>query len=158
MPSLKKPTRMGVEQTPNPKGDHKDGNSSSCFLFSQGNSTRKLLKASSTGTMSSSDDFEERDSLQTSENGEQHRLTRWKTVLSHLPTNSFSCSNAVPAENGTSQQQFRHALLSSAAQTHRLRKLRGPTKCRECDTFMVNGFECEEVRAVITRTSCGTVG
>ncbi|XP_048786046.1 GEM-interacting protein [Lagopus muta] len=82
---------------------------------SPGNSTRKLLKASSTGTMSSSDDFEERDSLQTSEN-----------------------------ENGTSQQQFRNALLSSAAQTHRLRKLRGPTKCRECDTFMVNGFECEE--------------
>ncbi|XP_015705945.1 GEM-interacting protein isoform X2 [Coturnix japonica] len=82
---------------------------------SPGNSTRKLLKASSTGTMSSSDDFEERDSLQTSEN-----------------------------ENGASQQQFRNALLSSAAQTHRLRKLRGPTKCRECDTFMVNGFECEE--------------
>ncbi|NXJ16503.1 GMIP protein, partial [Odontophorus gujanensis] len=82
---------------------------------SPGNSTRKLLKASSTGTMSSSDDFEERDSLQTLEN-----------------------------ENGTSQQQFRNALLSSAAQTHRLRKLRGPTKCRECDTFMVNGFECEE--------------
>ncbi|OXB69824.1 UNVERIFIED_CONTAM: hypothetical protein H355_000141 [Colinus virginianus] len=82
---------------------------------SPGNSSRKLLKASSTGTMSSSDDFEERDSLQTLEN-----------------------------ENGTSQQQFRNALLSSAAQTHRLRKLRGPTKCRECDAFMVNGFECEE--------------
>ncbi|KFV75159.1 GEM-interacting protein, partial [Struthio camelus australis] len=85
---------------------------------SPGNSSRKLLKAPSTGTMSSSDDFEERDSLQTFEN-----------------------------ENGTSQQQFKNILLSSAAQTHRLRKLRGPSKCRECDTFMVNGFECEEVRA-----------
>ncbi|XP_021238408.1 GEM-interacting protein isoform X2 [Numida meleagris] len=82
---------------------------------SPGNSTRKLLKASSTGTVSSSDDFEERDSLQTSEN-----------------------------ENGTSQQQFRSAVLSSAAQTHRFRRLRGPTKCRECDNFMVNSFECEE--------------
>uniref|UniRef100_A0A8D0FIN4 GEM interacting protein n=1 Tax=Strix occidentalis caurina TaxID=311401 RepID=A0A8D0FIN4_STROC len=82
---------------------------------SPGNSNRKLLKASSTGTMSSSDDFEERDSLQTFEN-----------------------------ENGTSQQQFKNILLSSAAQTHRLRKLRGPSKCRECDTFMVSGFECEE--------------
>ncbi|XP_063174980.1 GEM-interacting protein isoform X1 [Chroicocephalus ridibundus] len=82
---------------------------------SPGNSTRKLLKAPSTGTMSSSDDFEERDSLQTFEN-----------------------------ENGTSQQQFKNILLSSAAQTHRLRKLRGPSKCRECDTFMVSGFECEE--------------
>nr|XP_047910884.1 GEM-interacting protein isoform X1 [Anser cygnoides] len=82
---------------------------------SPGNSNRKLLKAPSTGTMSSSDDFEERDSLQTFEN-----------------------------ENGSSQQQFRNILLSSAAQTHRLRKLRGPSKCRDCDTFMVNGFECEE--------------
>ncbi|KFZ59196.1 GEM-interacting protein, partial [Antrostomus carolinensis] len=84
---------------------------------SPGNSNRKLLKAPSTGTMSSSDDFEERDSLQAFEN-----------------------------ENGTSQQQFKNILLSSAAQTHRLRKLRGPSKCRECDTFMVSGFECEEVR------------
>ncbi|XP_075594218.1 GEM-interacting protein isoform X2 [Balearica regulorum gibbericeps] len=83
---------------------------------SPGNSDRKLLKAPSTGTVSSSDDFEERDSLQTFEN-----------------------------ENGTSQQQFKNILLSSASQTHRLRKLRGPSKCRECDTFMVSGFECEEV-------------
>ncbi|NWS63457.1 GMIP protein, partial [Chunga burmeisteri] len=82
---------------------------------SPGNSNRKLLKAPSTSTMSSSDDFEERDSLQTFEN-----------------------------ENGTSQQQFKNVLLSGAAQTHRLRKLRGPSKCRECDTFMVSGFECEE--------------
>lgn len=35
--------------------------------------------------------------------------------------------------------------LSLAAQTHRLRRLRGPAKCRECDAFMVNGIECEEV-------------
>ncbi|XP_069915173.1 GEM-interacting protein isoform X2 [Oryctolagus cuniculus] len=34
--------------------------------------------------------------------------------------------------------------LSLAAQTHRLRRLRGPAKCRECDAFMVNGIECEE--------------
>ncbi|XP_064899944.1 GEM-interacting protein [Columba livia] len=82
---------------------------------SPGNSNRRLLKAPSTGTVSSSDDFEERDSLQTLE-----------------------------SENGTSQQQFKNVLLSGAAQTHRLRKLRGPSKCRECDTFMVSGFECEE--------------
>ncbi|XP_053907900.1 GEM-interacting protein isoform X2 [Cuculus canorus] len=82
---------------------------------SPGHSDRKLLKAPSTGTMSSSDDFEERDSLQTFE-----------------------------TENSTSQQHFKNILLSSAAQTHRLWKLRGPSKCRECDTFMVSGFECEE--------------
>ncbi|NWS77277.1 GMIP protein, partial [Crotophaga sulcirostris] len=82
---------------------------------SPGDPDRKLLKAPSTSTMSSSDDFEERDSLQTFEN-----------------------------ENGTSQQHLKNIFLSSAAQTHRLRKLRGPSKCRECDTFMVSGFECEE--------------
>ncbi|NWH81378.1 GMIP protein, partial [Piaya cayana] len=82
---------------------------------SPGDSDRKLSKAPSTGTVSSSDDFEERDSLQASE-----------------------------SENGASQQHLRNIVLSSAAQTHRLRKLRGPSKCRECDTFMVSGFECEE--------------
>ncbi|NXI53276.1 GMIP protein, partial [Chloroceryle aenea] len=82
---------------------------------SPGNSNRKLSKAPSTGTVSSWDDSEERDSLQTLE-----------------------------SDNGASQQQFKNLLLSSAAQSHRLRKLRGPSKCRECDTFMVSGFECEE--------------
>ncbi|NXD71978.1 GMIP protein, partial [Eolophus roseicapillus] len=82
---------------------------------SPGNSTRKLLKAPSTSTVSSSDDFEDRDSLQ-----------------------------ALETDNGTSQQQVRSIPLSSAAQTHRLRKLRGPSKCRDCDNFMVSGFECEE--------------
>uniref|UniRef100_K7GA33 GEM interacting protein n=1 Tax=Pelodiscus sinensis TaxID=13735 RepID=K7GA33_PELSI len=79
---------------------------------SPGHQSRKLLKASSTGTMSSSDDFEERDSSQTYEN-------------------VTAC-------------QFKNISLSSAAQTHRLRKLRGPSKCRECETFMVSGTECEE--------------
>uniref|UniRef100_F7AS53 GEM interacting protein n=1 Tax=Ornithorhynchus anatinus TaxID=9258 RepID=F7AS53_ORNAN len=39
---------------------------------------------------------------------------------------------------------FKKLPLSSAAQTHRLRRLRGPAKCKECDTFMVSGAECEE--------------
>uniref|UniRef100_A0A8C0J936 GEM interacting protein n=1 Tax=Chelonoidis abingdonii TaxID=106734 RepID=A0A8C0J936_CHEAB len=98
------------------------GQSTSCILYnvkpsflSPGHQSRKLLKASSTGAMSSSDDFEERDSYQTYEN-----------------------------ENGSSQCQFKNISLSSAAQTHRLRKLRGPSKCRECETFMVSGTECEE--------------
>ncbi|NWS44872.1 GMIP protein, partial [Probosciger aterrimus] len=82
---------------------------------SPGNSSRKLLKAPSTSTVSSSDDFEDRDSLQ-----------------------------ALESENGPCQQQARSIPLSSAAQTHRLRKLRGPSKCRDCDNFMVSGFECEE--------------
>ncbi|XP_074059413.1 GEM-interacting protein isoform X2 [Macrotis lagotis] len=47
------------------------------------------------------------------------------------------------ADNETSCP-FKKWTLSSAAQTHRFRKLRGPAKCRECETFMVSGIECEE--------------
>ncbi|NXI42846.1 GMIP protein, partial [Galbula dea] len=82
---------------------------------SPGTTSRRLWKAPSSGTVSSSEEFEERESLQ-----------------------------AFDHENGTSQQQMKNILLSSAAQSHRLRKLRGPSKCRECDNFMVSGFECEE--------------
>uniref|UniRef100_A0A8C0XYT9 GEM-interacting protein n=1 Tax=Castor canadensis TaxID=51338 RepID=A0A8C0XYT9_CASCN len=46
-------------------------------------------------------------------------------------------------ENGLGSP-FRKWTLSTAAQTHRLRRLRGPAKCRECETFMVSGTECEE--------------
>ena len=42
---------------------------------------------------------------------------------------------------------FRNVGLSKAAQTHRLRKLRTPSKCRECDSYVYfQGAECEEVR------------
>ncbi|KAI6055103.1 GMIP [Marmota monax] len=46
-------------------------------------------------------------------------------------------------ENGLGSP-FRKWTLSTAAQTHRLRRLRGPAKCRECEAFMVSGTECEE--------------
>ncbi|XP_066412021.1 rho GTPase-activating protein 29 isoform X5 [Molothrus aeneus] len=40
---------------------------------------------------------------------------------------------------------FRNANMSKAAQTHKLRKLRAPSKCRECDGLVVfHGAECEE--------------
>uniref|UniRef100_A0A3B4ARM8 Rho GTPase-activating protein 29 n=1 Tax=Periophthalmus magnuspinnatus TaxID=409849 RepID=A0A3B4ARM8_9GOBI len=40
---------------------------------------------------------------------------------------------------------FRNAQMSKASQTHRLRKLRAPSKCRECDGLVVfHGAECEE--------------
>uniref|UniRef100_A0A0K8RU02 KIAA0223 n=1 Tax=Crotalus horridus TaxID=35024 RepID=A0A0K8RU02_CROHD len=40
---------------------------------------------------------------------------------------------------------FRHISLSRAAQTHRLRKLRTPSKCRECNSYVYfQGAECEE--------------
>lgn len=43
---------------------------------------------------------------------------------------------------------FRNVGLSKAARTHRLRKLRTPAKCRECNSYVYfQGAECEEVRA-----------
>ncbi|XP_061456538.1 rho GTPase-activating protein 45 isoform X2 [Rhineura floridana] len=40
---------------------------------------------------------------------------------------------------------FRNIGLSKAAQTHRLRKLRTPSKCRECNSYVYfQGAECEE--------------
>ena len=47
---------------------------------------------------------------------------------------------------------FRNIGLSKAAQTHRLRKLRTPAKCRECDSYVYfQGGECEEVSIYIIR-------
>uniref|UniRef100_A0A670XUY6 Rho GTPase activating protein 45 n=1 Tax=Pseudonaja textilis TaxID=8673 RepID=A0A670XUY6_PSETE len=40
---------------------------------------------------------------------------------------------------------FRHISMSRAAQTHRLRKLRTPSKCRECNSYVYfQGAECDE--------------
>ncbi|XP_062975368.1 GEM-interacting protein [Elgaria multicarinata webbii] len=58
------------------------------------------------------------------------------------PTSSPDLNDA--SENGLSHGQFKNLILSNAAQTHRLRKQRVPSKCRECENFMVNGIECEE--------------
>lgn len=50
-------------------------------------------------------------------------------------------------ETASSPGPFRNAQMSKAAQTHKLRKLRAPSKCRECDSLVVfHGAECEEVQ------------
>uniref|UniRef100_A0A8C4NUE3 Rho GTPase-activating protein 29 n=1 Tax=Dicentrarchus labrax TaxID=13489 RepID=A0A8C4NUE3_DICLA len=50
-----------------------------------------------------------------------------------------------PSDNGGSPGPFRNTQMSKAAQTHKLRKLRAPSKCRECDGLVVfHGAECEE--------------
>lgn len=52
-------------------------------------------------------------------------------------------------ETASSPGPFRNAQMSKAAQTHKLRKLRAPSKCRECDGLVVfHGAECEEVTLV----------
>lgn len=57
--------------------------------------------------------------------------------------------NEIVMETSSSPGPFRNTQMSKAAQTHRLRKLRAPSKCRECDGLVVfHGAECEEVTAV----------
>ena len=105
-----------------------------------GAATRRLVKVSSIST-ESSDDFEERDpgkadlGGQVSLQGQEGGPDSPDSLLADLGD---------WMENGLGSP-FRKWTLSTAAQTHRLRRLRGPAKCRECEAFMVSGTECEEV-------------
>lgn len=58
----------------------------------------------------------------------------------------YSDINGMDPDVVVSTRPFRNLGLSKAAQTHRLRKLRTPAKCRECDSYVYfQGAECEEV-------------
>uniref|UniRef100_A0A8C5RY04 Rho GTPase-activating protein 29 n=1 Tax=Laticauda laticaudata TaxID=8630 RepID=A0A8C5RY04_LATLA len=83
---------------------------------------KRLLRTPSIGTMSSADDLDEREAP------------------------SPDCGlNDLAVEIASTPGPFRNTLLSKAAQTHKLRKLRSPSKCRECDSLVVfHGAECEE--------------
>ncbi|XP_073704661.1 rho GTPase-activating protein 29 isoform X2 [Garra rufa] len=90
---------------------------------SPGDFKRRLPRTPSTGTMSSADDLDEREPPSPSDNGLAEMMM----------------------ETASSPGPFRNALMSKAAQTHKLRKLRAPSKCRECDSLVVfHGAECEE--------------
>ncbi|XP_055086016.1 rho GTPase-activating protein 29 isoform X2 [Periophthalmus magnuspinnatus] len=90
---------------------------------SPGDFKRRLPRTPSTGTMSSADDLDEREPPSPSDNG----------------------LSDVLMETASSPGPFRNAQMSKASQTHRLRKLRAPSKCRECDGLVVfHGAECEE--------------
>uniref|UniRef100_A0A8D0GA48 Rho GTPase-activating protein 29 n=1 Tax=Sphenodon punctatus TaxID=8508 RepID=A0A8D0GA48_SPHPU len=84
---------------------------------------KRLPRTPSTGTMSSADDLDERE-----------------------PPSPSDCGlNDLTSEIASSPGPFRNTLMSKAAQTHKLRKLRAPSKCRECDSLVVfHGAECEE--------------
>ncbi|KFQ31109.1 Rho GTPase-activating protein 29, partial [Merops nubicus] len=90
---------------------------------SPGDFKRRLPRTPSTGTMSSADDLDERE-----------------------PPSPSDCGlNDLTSETANSPGPFRNANMSKAAQTHKLRKLRAPSKCRECDSLVVfQGAECEE--------------
>ncbi|KAG8441286.1 hypothetical protein GDO86_006860 [Hymenochirus boettgeri] len=86
------------------------------------NSLRRVLKASSIGT-TSSDDLDERDSF----NAEDADST------------DANSENGLPLHGAE-----RLGAMSLAAKSHRLRRTRVLSKCRECENFMVSGVECEE--------------
>lgn len=63
--------------------------------------------------------------------------------MSLLTSGPAELVTSIPSSPGP----FRNAQMSKAAQTHKLRKLRAPSKCRECDSLVVfHGAECEEVK------------
>ncbi|NWI93827.1 HMHA1 protein, partial [Pitta sordida] len=90
---------------------------------SSGEFSHKLQRLSSNGTMSSSEELEEKDET----------------------TPHFEQSiNGITPELAAPTGPFRNVGLSKAAQTHRLRKLRAPSKCRECNSYVYfQGAECE---------------
>lgn len=85
----------------------------------------KIPRTSSTCTVSSNEDADEKDG----------------NVASFESQNI----NGMDPDVVVSTRPFRNIGLSKAAQTHRLRKLRTPSKCRECDSYVYfQGAECEE--------------
>ncbi|NWH53514.1 HMHA1 protein, partial [Fregata magnificens] len=89
-----------------------------------GEFSHKLQRLSSNGTMSSSEELEEKD-----ENASPFEQS----------------INGITPEMTAPTGPFRNVGLSKAAQTHRLRKLRTPSKCRECNSYVYfQGAECEE--------------
>uniref|UniRef100_A0A672I9L2 Rho GTPase activating protein 45b n=1 Tax=Salarias fasciatus TaxID=181472 RepID=A0A672I9L2_SALFA len=84
----------------------------------------KMARTSSTGTISSIEDADEKEGTVTS-----------------FETQNINGMDA----DAASARPFRNIGLSKAALTHRLRKLRTPAKCRECDSYVYfQGAECEE--------------
>uniref|UniRef100_A0A8C9IP79 Rho GTPase activating protein 45 n=1 Tax=Piliocolobus tephrosceles TaxID=591936 RepID=A0A8C9IP79_9PRIM len=90
---------------------------------------KKFERTSSSGTMSSTEELVDPDGGAGPSAFEQADLNG---MTPELPV-------AVPSG------PFRHEGLSKAARTHRLRKLRTPAKCRECNSYVYfQGAECEE--------------
>ncbi|XP_069784303.1 rho GTPase-activating protein 45-like isoform X2 [Narcine bancroftii] len=95
------------------------GNSLDSPSSTSGDFARKLPRIPSSGTISTAEDVEDKDSN----------------------TNFEQSINGMAVSAGP----FKNVGLSKAAQTHRLRKLRTPSKCRECDSYVYfQGAECEE--------------
>lgn len=74
-----------------------------------------------------------------------HSSSDWRLRIAWLRVIFSSDINGMDPDV-VSNRPFRNIGMSKAALTHRLRKLRTPAKCRECDSYVYfQGAECEEV-------------
>uniref|UniRef100_A0A2K6ETI3 Rho GTPase-activating protein 29 n=1 Tax=Propithecus coquereli TaxID=379532 RepID=A0A2K6ETI3_PROCO len=121
-PSFIRSWTFGMFSDSESTGGSSESRSLDSESISPGDFHRKLPRTPSSGTMSSADDLDEREPPSPSEAG--------------------------PNSLGT----FKKTLMSKAALTHKFRKLRSPTKCRDCDGIVVfQGVECEECLLVCHR-------
>ncbi|KAG8511037.1 Rho GTPase-activating protein 29 [Galemys pyrenaicus] len=121
-PSFIRSWTFGMFSDSESTGGSSESRSLDSESISPGDFHRKLPRTPSSGTMSSADDLDEREPPSPSETG--------------------------PNSLGT----FKKTLMSKAALTHKFRKLRSPTKCRDCDGIVVfQGVECEECLLVCHR-------
>ncbi|XP_008831886.1 rho GTPase-activating protein 29 isoform X1 [Nannospalax galili] len=121
-PSFIRSWTFGMFSDSESTGGSSESRSLDSESISPGDFHRKLPRTPSSGTMSSADDLDEREPPSPSETG--------------------------PSSLGA----FKKTLMSKAALTHKFRKLRSPTKCRDCEGIVVfQGVECEECLLVCHR-------
>ncbi|XP_027623002.1 rho GTPase-activating protein 29 [Tupaia chinensis] len=121
-PSFIRSWTFGMFSDSESTGGSSESRSLDSESISPGDFHRKLPRTPSSGTMSSADDLDEREPPSPSEAG----------------------PNSLGA--------FKKTLMSKAALTHKFRKLRSPTKCRDCESIVVfQGVECEECLLVCHR-------
>lgn len=121
-PSCIRPWTFGMFSDSESTGGSSESRSLDSESISPGDFHRKLPRTPSSGTMSSADDLDEREPPSPSEAG---------------PNSLGTCKKT---------------LMSKAALTHKFRKLRSPTKCRDCESIVVfPGVECEECLLVCHR-------
>uniref|UniRef100_A0A6Q2XD85 Rho GTPase activating protein 45b n=1 Tax=Esox lucius TaxID=8010 RepID=A0A6Q2XD85_ESOLU len=98
-------------------------------------------------TVSDADSVEGEGGLEspTTSSGKTRLLSPNHACLNETHSSPCADINGMEPEIAVPTGPFRNIGLSKAAQTHRLRKLRTPSKCRECDSYVYfQGAECEE--------------
>uniref|UniRef100_A0ACB8F2U9 Uncharacterized protein n=1 Tax=Sphaerodactylus townsendi TaxID=933632 RepID=A0ACB8F2U9_9SAUR len=139
---------MAHNGSPPPRA--RKGSSSTSELAVSGNSdTPKKEDATSEGDLTAA--LQSGPATVERRGGRGHQVHKsWPSSVtetkSNLKAQATSSGLAVaPPEITSPTGPFRNVGLSKAARTHRLRKLRTPAKCRECNSYVYfQGAECEE--------------